>query len=228
MIAISRLSQANVHARAMGTLLYHDGLAPSVSVLVRVHAEACLRGVWVADPEVDALTALHRAIAEHAEEANAMSSVQRRKLHEEAILPLAKAAGLPLLSVKGGRRRASGSVRPDTRDLIRRTAVLDEEFTEWACRSYGLQTAAVHTTMQGWGTSFVDAEPPSLRRLSLDLLHATAVHHRLEQIFEGWHDWNPDGGMEGARRASVSSLSLALLRADRLGAAQRPESGIAD
>lgn len=59
LIAISRLSQANEHAHAMGTLLYHDGLSSSVRALLRVHAEACMRGLWVADPDVDARTALH-------------------------------------------------------------------------------------------------------------------------------------------------------------------------
>lgn len=222
MIVMSRLSQANGHARAMGTLLYHDGASSSVRALLRVHAEACMRGVWVAT-QVDALTALHRATAEFAEEANAMPADRRRKLHDETIGPLALAAGLNLRPDKRGRWRASGTVRPNTRELIRHMPALAKELTEWATRSYGLQTATIHSTLQGWAASILNGDAISLRALSLDLAQTTAVHNLLQEIYEGWHDWCPHDAMESARRASLSDLSLALLRAD--GSHSRSHTG---
>lgn len=214
-ITISRLSQANGHGHAIGTLLYHNGFTSSVRALLRMLTEACTRGVWIVDPQVDALTALHRAIGELAEEANAMPAASRRRVHDVTVRPLAQAVGLTLRSGKGGRWRASGAVRPDTRALIGHESALGEELAEWATRSYGIQTAAVHSTMQAWSTSLLDGDALPLLGLSLDLLHAAAAHHRLQEIYEGWHAWRPHDAMESGRRASLSCLSLALLRADR-------------
>lgn len=222
MIVITRLSQANGHARAIGTLLYHDGLSSSVRALLRVHGEACMRGAWVIAP-ADALTALRRAIAEFAEEANALPADRRRKLHDETIRPLASAAGLSLRPGRRGRWRASGTMRPDTRELIRRTPAQVEELSEWAMRSYGLQTATIHSSLQGWAASNLNGEAISLRALSLDLTHTVSHHYRLQEIYEDWHDWSPHDAMESARRISFSNLSLALLRAN--GSHSRSHTG---
>jgi hypothetical protein len=211
-VVVARLSQANEHAHAMGTLFFHDGMSSSIRALLRVHSEACARGLWVAAPDIDARTALQRAIGELAAETNAMPAPDRRRLHDQVVRPLAEAAELDLEEGRGGRWHASKKVRPDAREVVQLSGTLGPSSNDWLGHSYERHSAAIHSSILSWATSLLDDYDASRKVLALDLLHSASAHHLLQSLQEGWHEWQPPDLMEHGRRASMSNLTLALLR----------------
>lgn len=213
MLVVSRLHQANEHARSIGTLLYHTGVSSSVRGLLRMFTEACVRGLWIGDMSVDPSSALRRAIAEFTAEANTLPTESRRRLHKEVVLPAAAAIDLPLRQGKSGRWHPPEAERPSTRNLLERIQPLGDRMRPWAIRSYGTQSAAVHSSFQSWAASLVDHDLPASGPMVMDLLHVVSAHHDLVRCYEGWYDWQPAGAMTEASRAMMSGLFLALINA---------------